>query len=68
MSIDLREYGKMEAKVEALTQEVTQLNAKVDRLLEIVNQGQGGMKAMIFIGSVVGAVGGWISSTFWGNQ
>ena len=68
MSIDLREYGKMEAKVEALTHEVAELNHKVDRLLEIVNQGRGGLWAAVAIGSAISAVVGWFSSALWGNQ
>ena len=68
MSIDLREYGKMEAKVEALTQEVAQLNAKVDRLLEAVTEARGGWKTLIMVGAAVSAIVGWLSSTFWGGH
>ena len=65
--IDPREFGKMEAKVEALTAEVAELNAKVDRLLEAVNQGRGGIMTMLSIGAAISAVIGWFSSHWFGS-
>lgn len=65
--IDPREFGKMEAKVEALTAEVSELNAKVDKLLEAVNQGRGGIMTMLSIGAAISAVMGWFSSRWFGG-
>ena len=40
--IDARDFGRLEAQVESLHSQVTQLSADVKSLLELANKGKGG--------------------------
>lgn len=52
--ISAREFGKLEAQVEALQNEVHQLSKDVKALLELANKGKGGFWMGMTIASMVG--------------
>jgi len=54
--IDARDFGKLEAQVESLQDQVTQLSADVKALLELANKGKGGFWMGMTIASAVGGV------------
>ena len=59
--ISAREFGKLEAQVEALQTEVHQLSKDVKALLELANKGKGGFWGGMMVAS---AVGGAITFVF----
>lgn len=62
-TIDARDFGKLEAQVEALQTEVRALSTDVKALLELANKGKGGFWMGMMIAS---AVGGFL--TFIGSR
>jgi hypothetical protein len=54
--IDPREFGKLEAQVEALQNEVHALRQDIKTLLEMANKSKGGMFVGMAIASVVGGI------------
>ena len=54
--IDPREFGKLEAQVEALQVEVHALRQDIKALLEMANKSKGGMFVGMAIASVVGGI------------
>jgi hypothetical protein len=58
--IDPREFGKLEAQVEALQVEVHALRDDVKKLLEMANKSKGGLWAGMAIVSVLTSVGTFI--------
>ena len=52
--IDARDFGKLEAQVEALQKEVHALSQDVKSLLELANKGKGGFWMGMTIASMVG--------------
>ena len=54
--IDPREFGKLEAQVEALQTEVHALRQDIKTLLEMANKSKGGMFVGMAIASVVGGI------------
>lgn len=64
--IDLREFGRLEAMVEAQGREIGELKAaisglrvRIDELLELANRGKGGLWVGMSIVSAVSAAIGW---------
>lgn len=57
--VDLRDFGRLEAEVEALQKQVTSLEGKVDALLELANQSKGGFWMGMAIASTVGGLAGF---------
>ena len=60
--IDPREFGKLEAQVEALQAEVHALRQDIKALLEMANKSKGGMFVGMAIASVVGGIISFIAS------
>ena len=60
--IDPREFGKLEAQVEALQEEVHALRQDIKALLEMANKSKGGMFVGMAIASVVGGVVSFIAT------
>jgi hypothetical protein len=58
--IDPREFGKLEAQVEALQVEVHALRDDVKKLLEMANKSKGGLWAGMAVVSVVTSIGTFI--------
>ena len=62
--IDAREFGKLEAQVEALQSEVHELSKDVKALLELANKGKGGFWMGMVIASGVGGLITYLTSWF----
>ena len=60
--IDPREFGKLEAQVEALQAEVHALRQDIKALLEMTNKSKGGMFVGMAIASVVGGIISFIAT------
>ena len=54
--IDPREFGKLEAQVEALQTEVHAMRSDIKQLLEMANKSKGGFWVGMSIASAVGGV------------
>jgi hypothetical protein len=54
--IDPREFGRLEAQVQALQTEVHALREDIKALLEMANKSKGGMFVGMAIASVVGGI------------
>jgi hypothetical protein len=54
--IDARDFGRLEAQVESLNGQVTQLSADVKTLLELANQSKGGFWMGMVIASALSGV------------
>ena len=54
--IDARDFGRLEAQVESLNSQVTQLSADVKTLLELANQSKGGFWMGMVIASALSGV------------
>jgi DNA anti-recombination protein RmuC len=54
--ISAREFGKLEAQVEALQNEVHQLSKDVKALLELANKSKGGFWMGMMIASAIGGL------------
>lgn len=65
--IDPREFGRLEAQVEMLTTQVSEMSAKIDVLVEALNKSKGGFWTMMTAGAAVSAVVGWFVAV-WTNQ
>ena len=60
--IDPREFGKLEAQVEALQAEVHALRQDIKALLEMANKSKGGFFVGMAIASVVGGIISFIAT------
>ena len=60
--IDPREFGKLEAQVEALQVEVHALRQDIKSLLEMANKSKGGFFVGMAIASVVGGIISFIAT------
>ena len=56
MTIDPREFGKLEAQVEALQGEVHAMRNDIKTLLELANKSKGGFWVGMAIASLIGGV------------
>jgi DNA anti-recombination protein RmuC len=63
--IDARDFGKLEAQVEALQKEMHQLSADVKTLLELANKGKGGFWVGMTIASFMGGVITFVADRLW---
>ena len=63
--IDARDFGKLEAQVESLHNQVTQLGADVKALLELANKGKGGFWMGMTIASFLGGVITFVADRLW---
>ena len=63
--IDAREFGKLEAQVEALQKEMHTLSADVKSLLELANKGKGGFWMGMTIASFMGGVITFVADRVW---
>ena len=63
--IDARDFGKLEAQVEALQKEMHSLSADVKALLELANKGKGGFWMGMTIASFMGGVITFIADRLW---
>jgi hypothetical protein len=63
--IDARDFGKLEAQVEALQKEMHILSADVKSLLELANKGRGGFWVGMTIASFMGGIVTFIVDRVW---
>lgn len=63
--IDAREFGKLEAQVEALQKEMHSLSSDVKALLELANKGKGGFWMGMTIASFMGGVITFVADRLW---
>ena len=63
--IDPREFGKLEAQVEALQAEVHALRQDIKLLLEMANKSKGGMFVGMAIASFIGGLVTFIADRLW---
>lgn len=60
-----RDFGKLEAQVEALQKEVHALSADVKSLLELANKGKGGFWMGMTIASAAGGLLTFVADRVW---
>ena len=60
--INPRDFGRLEAEVESLRDEVQGLRSDVKSLLELANKSKGGFWMGMVIASTVGGIVGWLTS------
>ncbi len=63
--VDARDFGKLEAQVEALQKEVHNLSQDVKALLELANKGKGGFWMGMTIASFMGGVITFVADRLW---
>ena len=63
--IDAREFGKLEAQVEALQKEMHTLSQDVKALLELANKGKGGFWMGMTIASFMGGIVTFVADRLW---
>jgi len=63
--VDARDFGKLEAQVEALQNEMHNLSADVKCLLELANKSKGGFWMGMTIASIAGGVFTFIADRLW---
>jgi hypothetical protein len=63
--IDPREFGKLEAQVEALQIEVHGLRQDIKQLLEMANKSKGGMFVGMAIASFIGGLVTFVADRLW---
>jgi len=63
--IDPREFGKLEAQVEALQTEVHALRQDIKTLLEMANKSKGGMFVGMAIASFIGGLVTFVADRLW---
>ena len=59
--VNLREYGRMEAQVEQLTQDVHALKETVETMRDMMQQAQGGWRAIALISGIAGTFGAGVA-------
>jgi DNA anti-recombination protein RmuC len=63
--VDARDFGKLEAQVEALQKEMHSLSYDVKSLLELANKGKGGFWMGMTIASFMGGVITFVADRLW---
>jgi hypothetical protein len=63
--IDARDFGRLEAQVETLHGQVTQLSNDVKALLELANKSKGGFWMGMTIASITGGLFTFIADRIW---
>jgi hypothetical protein len=57
-----RDFGRLEARVNSIDSKMSDLDKKVEMLVELAQQGRGGIRALWFAGSIIAAFLGWLSA------
>ena len=65
--IDPREFGRLEAEVASLRNQVTAMQTDIKTLLEMANRSKGGLWAGMTIASMLGGAVSWVA-THWGGK
>lgn len=64
--IDPREFGRLEAEVNSLRNQMTAMQVDIRTLLEMANQSKGGLWVGMTIASMLGGIVSWFVS-HWGK-
>lgn len=65
-----RAIGEHDAEIRNLRREVSDLNSKVDEVLRIMHEAQGGWRTLVWVGSLSGSIGAglaWLATKFLGG-
>lgn len=62
MNLDPVEFGRMMGRLDAQDKQIAELRLDVKHLVDMANQGKGGLLMLTTIGSIVGAIVGWVAS------
>ena len=65
--IDPREFGRLEAEVTSLRNQVTAMQTDIKTLLEMATRSKGGLWAGMTIASMLGGAVSWVA-THWGGK
>jgi len=65
--IDPREFGRLEAEVQSLRNQVSSMQSDIRTLLEMANKSKGGLWAGMTLASAFGGVVTWVG-THWGGK
>lgn len=65
--IDPREFGRLEAEVQSLRNQVSSMQTDIRTLLEMANKSKGGLWAGMTIASMLGGAVSWVA-THWGGK
>ena len=65
--IDPREFGRLEAEVTSLRNQVTAMQTDIRTLLEMANRSKGGLWAGMTMASMLGGAVSWVA-THWGSK
>ena len=65
--IDPREFGRLEAEVQSLRNQVSSMQSDIRTLLEMANRSKGGLWAGMTLASAFGGIVTWIG-THWGGK
>ena len=63
--IDARDFGRLEAQVDSLQLQVSQLSTDVKALLELANKGKGGFWMGMTIASFMGGIVTFVADRLW---
>ena len=63
--VDARDFGKLEAQVEALQKEVHALSTDVKALLELANKSKGGLWFGMSLASFAGGIITFVADRLW---
>ena len=63
--IDARDFGRLEAQVEALQKEMHLLSTDVKALLELANKSKGGFLGGMVIASFMGGIVTFVADRLW---
>ena len=65
--IDPREFGRLEAEVQSLRNQVSSMQTDIRTLLEMANKSKGGLWAGMTMASMLGGAVSWVA-THWGGK
>ena len=65
--IDPREFGRLDAEVTSLRNQVTAMQTDIRTLLEMANKSKGGLWAGMTMASMLGGAVSWVA-THWGGK
>lgn len=59
--VDLRSYGRLEQQVEQLQQDVHSLKENVQAMRDLMEQGKGSWRTLVWLGGLAGTIGAVVS-------
>jgi len=67
MSVDEREFGKLEARLDTLEREMREIRSDMKYVRDAISQAKGGWKSvawLIAVSGIFGALSGWLLQVF----